>query len=100
MLDFGKTSYKDLVFARAQFLRFFGAPNESLRVIIMYYLFEYTFGSKIALLDSHRSQKALLRLDYGKTSYNDFVLERGEYLKLIGAPNESLGLIIIYYMFT
>ena len=38
-------------------------------------------------------------LNFGKTSYNDFVLERGEYLRLVGAPNESLGLII-YYMFT
>ena len=34
-LDFGKTSYKDLVFARGEFLRFFGAPNESLRLIII-----------------------------------------------------------------
>ena len=35
----------------------------------------------------------------GKTSYNDFVLARGEFLRLVGAPNESLRLIIIYYMF-
>ena len=39
MLDFGKTSYKDLVFARGEFLRFFGDPNESLRLIIIYYIF-------------------------------------------------------------
>ena len=39
-------------------------------------------------------------LNFGKTSYNDFALERGEYLRLVGAPNESLGLIIIYYTFT
>ena len=39
-------------------------------------------------------------LNFGKTSYNDFVLERGEYLRLVGAPNESLGLITVYYMFT
>ena len=58
-LDDGKTSYKHLVFARGEFLRFFGAPNESLRLIIMYYLFKYTFWSKTTLLDSHRSQKAL-----------------------------------------
>ena len=32
-------------------------------------------------------------LNFGKTSYNDFVLERGEYLRLVGAPNGSLGLI-------
>ena len=33
MLEFGKTSYKDLVFARGEFLRFFSDPNESLRLI-------------------------------------------------------------------
>ena len=33
-LDLGKTSYNDLVFARCEFLRFVGAPNESLRLII------------------------------------------------------------------
>ena len=56
-LDFGKTSYTDLVFARGEFLRFFGAPNESLKLIIIYYIFKYTFGDQTTLLDSHRSQK-------------------------------------------
>ena len=32
MLEFGKSSYKDLVFARGEFLRFFSDPNESLRL--------------------------------------------------------------------
>ena len=41
MLDFGKTSYKDLVFARGEFLRFFGDPNESLRLIIIYYMLKF-----------------------------------------------------------
>ena len=41
MLDFGKTSYKDLVFARGEFLRFFGAPNEYLRLIIIYYMLKF-----------------------------------------------------------
>ena len=57
MLDFGKTSSKDLVFARGEFLRFFGDPNESLRLIIVYYMFKYMFGSKTTLLEAHRSQK-------------------------------------------
>ena len=30
-------------------------------------------------------------LNFGKTSYNDFVLERGEYLRLVGAPKKSLS---------
>ena len=57
MLEFSKTSYKDLVFARGEFLRFGGATNESLRLIIIYYMFKYMFGNKTTLLESHRSQK-------------------------------------------
>ena len=38
-------------------------------------------------------------LDFGKTSYTDFVLARNEFLRLVGAITESLGNIIIYYMF-
>ena len=44
--DLGKTGYNDLVFARCEFLRFVGRPNESLRLIIRYYMFKYTFGTK------------------------------------------------------
>ena len=58
-LDFGKTSYKDFVFARGKFFRVFGAPNESLIHIIIYYMLKYTCGNKTALLDSHRSQKSI-----------------------------------------
>ena len=39
--DLGKTSYKDLVFARGEFLSVVGAQNESLRIILMYYMFKY-----------------------------------------------------------
>ena len=46
MLDFGKTRYKDLVFARGEFLRFFGVPNVSLRLIVILYMFKYSFGEK------------------------------------------------------
>ena len=35
--------------------------------------------------------------DLGKTSYNDLVFARGEILSLVGAQNESLSIIIIYY---
>ena len=46
MLDFGKTSYTDFVLALNEFLRLVGAPTESLGLIIMYYMLEYTFGIK------------------------------------------------------
>ena len=38
-------------------------------------------------------------LDFCKTSYTDFVLELNEFLRLVGAPTESQGIIIIYYMY-
>ena len=38
-------------------------------------------------------------LDFGKTSYTDFVLARNEFLRLDGAATESQGIIIIYYMY-
>ena len=46
------------------------------------------FGAKIPILG----------LDLGKTSYKDLVFARGEILSLVGAQNESLRLIIIYYI--
>ena len=57
-------------------------------------------GTKLLCESYFGAKKSLSWLELGKTSYNDFVLERGEYLRIVGAPNESLGLIIIYYMFT
>ena len=56
-LDLGKTSYKDLVFVRSDLIRLVGAPNDSLRVIITYYSFKYSFRIKITLLEPLRSQK-------------------------------------------
>ena len=61
MLDFGKTCFKDLVFARGELLGFFGDPNEFLRLGIIYYMFKYTFGKKRTLLDSYRSPKCPLK---------------------------------------
>ena len=38
---FRQTSYKDLVFARGESFSVFGSQNESLRIILMYYMFKY-----------------------------------------------------------
>ena len=38
---FRQTSYKDLVFARGEFLSVVGAQNESLQIILMSYTFKY-----------------------------------------------------------
>ena len=46
------------------------------------------FGSKIPILE----------LNLGKTSYKDIVFARREFLSIVGAQNESLRLIIIYYI--
>ena len=54
---FGKTNFVDLVFAANDFLRVVGAPNESLILIIIYYIFKYSVGIKTTLLESLRSQK-------------------------------------------
>ena len=40
----------------------------------------------------------MLGLDLGKTSYKDLVFAQGEVLSLVGAQNESLTIIIIYYI--
>ena len=56
-LDFGTTSYKDIVLARGEFLRLIGAQNGYLRLIIIDYTLKYTFGIKITLLESERSKK-------------------------------------------
>ena len=58
-LDFVKTTYNDFVLKRSEFLRHNGAPNESLRLIIINYMFKYTFGIKTILLESLQNQKTL-----------------------------------------
>ena len=60
-LYFGKTSWKDLVFARNEFLRLLGAPNQSLIHIIIYYMFKYSVGIKTTLIESLRSKKSILK---------------------------------------
>ena len=52
MLYFGKTSYKDLVFARNDFLRLVVAPNEFLILIKIYNMLKYSSGIKTARVTS------------------------------------------------
>ena len=84
---------------QSEFLRFIASENESLRIIILYYMFKYTFGITTTLLESLLSEKSLYGFNFGKTSNNHFVLTRIGLLTLLGAPNEFLRLIIIHYMF-
>ena len=58
---FRQTSFKDLVFGRGEFLRFFSDQNEFLRLIIIYYTFKYFFEIKTALLESNRNKKNLFK---------------------------------------
>ena len=97
-LYFGKTNYKDIVFARNNFFRLVRAPNESLILIIICYMFKYSVGIKTTLLESLKSQKKFFK-GYISTNYMDLVLTRNDFLRLVGAPNESVILIIICYMF-
>ena len=60
-LDLGKTSYKDLVFPRSDLKRLVAAPNESLRLIIIYYILKYSSRIKTSLLESLLSQKSPLK---------------------------------------
>ena len=64
----------------------------------MYYMFKYLFGMTTTLLESFRNQIPILWLHLGKTSFKDLVFARGEILSVVGAQNESLRLITIYYV--
>ena len=75
---------------------FFPAPNESLRVIIKYYMFKNKFGIKTTLRELLRGQKS--RLDFGTTCEKDLVFARSDFLTLFGGLNESLRLFIIQYL--
>ena len=55
-------------------------------------------GIKTTLLDSLRSQNIHFRARFRQTSYRDLVFARGEFLSVVGDQNESLRLIIIYYI--
>ena len=66
MLDLGKTSYDDLVFMRGEFLWVVGAKNNSLRIILTYYMFKYWFGIKTTLLESLRSRNTHLKAQFSQ----------------------------------
>ena len=85
MLDLSKTSYKDLVFARGDFLRLVRGPNGSLRPIIIIICFNSHLGSKQLYYSHFGAKKALQRLDFSKTSYKGLVFERCEFLRFFGA---------------
>ena len=73
---------------REMTLRLVGAPNESLIVIIIYYMFKYS----VSYINN------FVRVT-SETSYKELVFARNNFLGPVGAPNESLILIIIYYIF-
>ena len=87
--QFRQTSYKDLVFARGEFLSVVGAQNESLRIILMSYIFKYLFGITTTLLESLRSQNTHFRARFRQTSYKDLVFARGDFLSVVRAQIES-----------
>ena len=43
-------------------------------------------------------QNTQFRDRFRQTCYKDLVFARGEFCSVVGAQNESLGLIIIYYI--
>ena len=61
-----KTNFVDLVFARNDFLRLVGTTNESLILIIIYYVFQYSVEIKITLLELLRRQKSILKAIFRK----------------------------------
>ena len=75
---------------RIEFLRHIGAPNESLRLIIIYSMFKYTFGIKTTLLKSLRNQKTPLKAHLGTICQKDLFFARSDFLRLDGAQNNSL----------
>ena len=91
--------HKDLVFARNDFFGLVRAPNESLRLIIIYYMFKYTFGNKKTLVESHRSQKGPLIARFRQNYLYRLSFCASWVFKVFGAPNKSLTVIIMYYFF-
>ena len=88
--------FRDLVFARGEFLSVVAAQNESLQIILMYYMFKYLFGITTTLLESLRSQNTHFRARFRQTSYKDLLFARGEFLSAVAAQNESLRVISMY----
>ena len=63
-------------------------------------MFKYTFGIKKNFVRvTSEPNKTFQTLDFGKTSYNVFVLVRSEFVRLVEAPNKFIILVIKYSMF-
>ena len=60
-------------------------------------MFKYSFWIKTNVARvTLEAKNTVSRLDLCKTGYKPLVLSRSEFLKLTGAPNEPLSLIIIF----
>ena len=59
-----KTSDNDFVSARSEFLTLVGAPNDSLRLIIIHYMIKCTFGIKTTFVESLQIQKMPLKAQF------------------------------------
>ena len=51
------------------------------------------------LLESLRKENTHFRARFRQTSYTDLVFGRGEILSVVGAQNECLRIILMYYMY-
>ena len=90
----------NVVFARNDFLRLVRAPNESLIFITIYYMFKYSIGiEKHFARVTSEPKKYFKGYISAKRIMMNVVFARNDFLRLVRAPNESLILIIIYYMF-
>ena len=96
---FRQNQLQGLSFARGELLRLVGAPNESLRLIKIYYMLKYSFRIKTSMLESLWGQKSCLKARFRQNYLQGLSFARGDLLRLVGAQNESLIHIIIYYIF-
>ena len=67
-------------------------------------MFKYLFGMTTTFLESLRSKNTHFRARFRQTSYKDLgfrdlVFARGEFLSVVADQNESLQIILMYYMF-
>ena len=62
-------------------------------------MFEYTFWIRTNLLESLRNQKSPLKAQFRHNLSKGLSFMHSDFLRLFGAQNESLRLIIIQYMF-
>ena len=58
----------------------------------------YGVSLTTTLLESLRSQNNQFRDRFRQTCYKDLVFARGDFLSVVGAQNESLRIILMYYV--